>query len=521
MIQQDIGNYLRQLRLEHNLTQRELARKLHITHQAVSNWEQGKALPDISILSQLGDVYGVSIDNLLLKTQETTEEPETSHIVLRRLLSFFGLFFVLFGISLFLQFDRHIVSTFIFVGLLLIPSLLYSYLITKRKWYWEYLVITVVLIIVSLVTIPKDFRYYMLEDTNYLQLTNEVEIFYPRDFDEMTQVVSYNYMFDQYALIYTEGEDDIDVFNLSKFEEVEYQTIETGMPIYDLVVLYDTIYVTTVDQDIPGEFKLYELDFETFHFTLLYESQEVLRMYEALDQLYFISDPLFEGQTKVYQYEIDSGTMFPPINLDYSVYGMSGYFVEYESFFIMSARGLDTNDQNNIIGLFDYEFELQHTLYEEDPGLVHILFTGYGHHMIGTTDGVIVFDDLNQTTLGEGYARWPKPISPEMIRVGEQLYYKNESTGEYSLYTDVLFYDQDYYPQGARFLISDETEHLYVIDNVLLGTVEPVPREIDDVYVSSGLRMTFYVIGILSYGYFLTLGHKELHSEDLEEHNVN
>ena len=54
---------------EHSFTQKELAGKLYITHQAVSNWEKGKALPDIGILSQLGDIYGISIDNLLLKVK--------------------------------------------------------------------------------------------------------------------------------------------------------------------------------------------------------------------------------------------------------------------------------------------------------------------------------------------------------------------------------------------------------------------------------------------------------------------
>lgn len=42
-----IGKYLKKLRTEHNLTQEELALKLHITRQAISSWENGRFIPDI------------------------------------------------------------------------------------------------------------------------------------------------------------------------------------------------------------------------------------------------------------------------------------------------------------------------------------------------------------------------------------------------------------------------------------------------------------------------------------------
>lgn len=61
----EIGKRIAKLRKEKNLTQVELADALGITYQAVSNWERGDSMPDISKLSELSLVLDVSIDVLL------------------------------------------------------------------------------------------------------------------------------------------------------------------------------------------------------------------------------------------------------------------------------------------------------------------------------------------------------------------------------------------------------------------------------------------------------------------------
>ena len=47
------------------LTQDQLAEKLGITAQAVSKWENDLSCPDISILPQLADIFGITTDELL------------------------------------------------------------------------------------------------------------------------------------------------------------------------------------------------------------------------------------------------------------------------------------------------------------------------------------------------------------------------------------------------------------------------------------------------------------------------
>lgn len=58
------GGYLSRLRKSADMTQSELADKLNITRQAVSNYERGDSFPDVSILVLIADIFGISLDML-------------------------------------------------------------------------------------------------------------------------------------------------------------------------------------------------------------------------------------------------------------------------------------------------------------------------------------------------------------------------------------------------------------------------------------------------------------------------
>ncbi|MEA4965527.1 MAG: helix-turn-helix transcriptional regulator [Oscillospiraceae bacterium] len=59
-----LGNHIAALRKEQGMTQDVLAGKLGVTFQAVSKWELGQSCPDITMLPELADVFGISIDAL-------------------------------------------------------------------------------------------------------------------------------------------------------------------------------------------------------------------------------------------------------------------------------------------------------------------------------------------------------------------------------------------------------------------------------------------------------------------------
>ena len=81
-----LGRFIAQRRKERNMTQRELAEKLHVTDKAVSKWERGAGCPDISLLEPLAEALELSVDQLLTYQTAPTEpeaaaEPVTSQAV--------------------------------------------------------------------------------------------------------------------------------------------------------------------------------------------------------------------------------------------------------------------------------------------------------------------------------------------------------------------------------------------------------------------------------------------------------
>lgn len=65
----EFSERLRLLRLQAQMTQEELAAKLFVTRQAVSNYEQGIRYPSLDTLVRIAQLFGVSLDELLPKTQ--------------------------------------------------------------------------------------------------------------------------------------------------------------------------------------------------------------------------------------------------------------------------------------------------------------------------------------------------------------------------------------------------------------------------------------------------------------------
>ena len=74
MDQKRIGAFIARCRKEKNLTQMQLAELLEITNQAVSKWETGRGMPDVSLLQPLCDVLGISLNELFSGEHISAEE---------------------------------------------------------------------------------------------------------------------------------------------------------------------------------------------------------------------------------------------------------------------------------------------------------------------------------------------------------------------------------------------------------------------------------------------------------------
>lgn len=77
----DISKQIKKYRLDSKLSQEDLAEKVFVTRQTISNWENGKNYPDINSLVLLSTLFGVSLD-ILVKgdLEEMKEEIKTEDI---------------------------------------------------------------------------------------------------------------------------------------------------------------------------------------------------------------------------------------------------------------------------------------------------------------------------------------------------------------------------------------------------------------------------------------------------------
>ena len=81
MDQEKIGTLLKKIRKENNLTQEKFAEKLGVTPQAVSKWENGKNIPDISVLKEIKKLYNINLDSILDGENEKKKDKKIQIII--------------------------------------------------------------------------------------------------------------------------------------------------------------------------------------------------------------------------------------------------------------------------------------------------------------------------------------------------------------------------------------------------------------------------------------------------------
>ena len=74
-LKQTIATNITKLRKEKNLTQIEFAQKLNYSDKAVSKWERAESIPDVVVLKQISDMFGISVDYLLEEHLESVKLP--------------------------------------------------------------------------------------------------------------------------------------------------------------------------------------------------------------------------------------------------------------------------------------------------------------------------------------------------------------------------------------------------------------------------------------------------------------
>ena len=75
-LKQTIAKNITALRQGQKMTQIELAEKLNYSDKAISKWERGESIPDVTVLKSIADLFGVTLDYLLQESHEPQAEPQ-------------------------------------------------------------------------------------------------------------------------------------------------------------------------------------------------------------------------------------------------------------------------------------------------------------------------------------------------------------------------------------------------------------------------------------------------------------
>ena len=70
----EIGKQIQKYRAAVGMSQEELADRIYVTRQTLSNWETGKTYPDINSLLRLSDIFHISLDELVKGDLQIMEE---------------------------------------------------------------------------------------------------------------------------------------------------------------------------------------------------------------------------------------------------------------------------------------------------------------------------------------------------------------------------------------------------------------------------------------------------------------
>lgn len=139
-IKSAVAKNIAQLRVANKMTQLELAEKLNYSDKAVSKWEHGDSIPDLGVLAEIADIFGVTLDYLIKDEHKAEELPAVkskyryskSVITLVAVLSVW--FVAMFGfvvLSLVLESSKNLWLSFIYA----VPLTAVVWLVLNSVWF--------------------------------------------------------------------------------------------------------------------------------------------------------------------------------------------------------------------------------------------------------------------------------------------------------------------------------------------------------------------------------------------------
>lgn len=131
-----IGDKLKEARLKKNMTQEEVAEKIFVSRQSISNWENNKTYPDIGNVIALSDLYEISLDELLKGSDNFMKHLEESTDLVKSNKKLIGIIIlaliIVVAMALFTEFmPERLNMVAIFTLSIILTGLIYSEIIKR------------------------------------------------------------------------------------------------------------------------------------------------------------------------------------------------------------------------------------------------------------------------------------------------------------------------------------------------------------------------------------------------------
>lgn len=193
----DIGKNIKDLRIAQNLTQDQLAEKLFVTRQTVSNYENGRSRPDIDMIVKISEVLECDVNTVLYGIKDNGRKTEHIKLAVGAVLTFVIVVLSIYlePITLQLRREHYLISFNFLLGFTLLPLIwmltgwtvmqlacvAFKTRLPVPKWskYVRYalavfIFIFFILVFFALLPVTTDDIIYLLEKSKGLQLSYTV-----------------------------------------------------------------------------------------------------------------------------------------------------------------------------------------------------------------------------------------------------------------------------------------------------------------------------------------------------------
>lgn len=262
MNQENLGKFLVTLRKEKGLTQKEVAKRIGVTEQAISKWERGIGIPDVSLWNSIVEVYDISLVELLqcerLKKEEKEDKKaegmlqetlkrtnskinkmKSKEIILLVVLSL-----SIYVLSLFLKIKW--VNALLFLSASLMVIYFLGIIFRKRSYSIRFLVITFIILAIIL-------GYSYLEKLSILSGYREPIFSIKEIYKEYNVTVYDSFFYEAYSCDFEN--DEISILNQNdKTEDVCANKKNYGVD-EEIIVLKSGVQITNSQKTVLEDFK--------------------------------------------------------------------------------------------------------------------------------------------------------------------------------------------------------------------------------------------------------------------------